>query len=101
MWIRASSGAVAGTVTTGPVAYLVLLHVTGSARGTRDGGALAPPARARVHAQAGPRAALVLHHGVLNPLSAPFWARQGFRPALTTWEQPVDALSAPRRSLSP
>ncbi|MGO1204573.1 GNAT family N-acetyltransferase [Cellulosimicrobium funkei] len=95
------SGAVAGTVTTGPVAYLVLLHVTGSARGTGVGGALVDAALARVHEQAGPGAVVVLHHGVLNPLSAPFWARQGFRPALTTWEQPVDALSAPRRSLSP
>ncbi|MGO2044057.1 MAG: hypothetical protein ACTH2O_15870, partial [Cellulosimicrobium funkei] len=69
--------------------------------GTGVGGALVDAALARVHEQAGPGAVVVLHHGVLNPLSAPFWARQGFRPALTTWEQPVDALSAPRRSLSP
>ena len=33
----------------------------------------------------------LLHHGVLNPLSAPFWARHGFRPVLTTWELAVTA----------
>ncbi|MGN7703409.1 GNAT family N-acetyltransferase [Cellulosimicrobium sp. 22601] len=83
------SGAVAGTVTTGPVSYLVLLHVTGAARGAGVGGALVDAALARVRERAGEDAVVLLHHGVLNPLSAPFWARQGFRPVLTTWELPV------------
>ncbi len=83
------SGAVAGTVTCGPVAYLVLLHVTGAARGAGVGGALVDAALARVRAEVGEDAVVLLHHGVLNPLSAPFWARQGFRPVLTTWELPV------------
>ena len=83
------SGAVAGTVTAGPVAYLVLLHVTATARGAGVGGALVDAALARVRARVGEHAVVLLHHGVLNPLSAPFWARQGFRPVLTTWERPV------------
>lgn len=95
------SGAVAGTVTTGPVAYLVLLHVTDAARGAGVGGALVDAALARVREPVGPAAVVLLHHGVLNPLSAPFWARQGFRPVLTTWELPVRGLSVGRRSLSP
>jgi len=89
------SGAVAGTVTTGPVAYLVLLHVTGAARGARVGGTLVDAALARVRERAGEDAVVLLHHGVLNPLSAPFWARQGFRPVLTTWELPVSGTVGP------
>ncbi|MBN0041967.1 GNAT family N-acetyltransferase [Cellulosimicrobium cellulans] len=89
------SGAVAGTVTTGPVAYLVLLHVTGAARGAGVGRALVDAALARVREQVGPEAVVLLHHGVLNPLSAPFWARQGFRPVLTTWELPVSGPVGP------
>ncbi|MGN6239483.1 MAG: GNAT family N-acetyltransferase [Cellulosimicrobium cellulans] len=89
------SGAVAGTVTTGPVAYLVLLHVTGAARGARVGGTLVDAALARVRERAGADAVVLLHHGVLNPLSAPFWARQGFRPVLTTWELPVSGTVGP------
>ncbi|WP_454728758.1 GNAT family N-acetyltransferase [Cellulosimicrobium protaetiae] len=89
------SGAVAGTVTTGPVAYLVLLHVTGAARGAGVGGTLVDAALARVREQVGEDAVVLLHHGVLNPLSAPFWARQGFRPVLTTWELPVSGPVGP------
>ncbi|MDF9875041.1 GNAT family N-acetyltransferase [Cellulosimicrobium cellulans] len=93
------SGAVVGTVTTGPVAYLVLLHVTGAARGAGVGGALVDAAlarvRERVRERVGVDAVVLLHHGVLNPLSAPFWARQGFRPVLTTWELPVAGTVGP------
>jgi len=95
------AGAVAGTVTAGPVSYLVLLHVTDGSRGGGVGGALVDAALARVRDRLGPGAVVLLHHGVLNPLSAPFWARQGFRPVLTTWELPVGALSPGARSLSP
>jgi GNAT superfamily N-acetyltransferase len=28
----------------------------------------------------------LLHHAQLNPLSAPFWHRMGYRPLWTTWE---------------
>ncbi|MCB7136713.1 GNAT family N-acetyltransferase [Cellulosimicrobium marinum] len=84
------SGWVAGTVTTTPVAYLVLLHVRRTARGAGTGGALLDAALARLHAAHGPATAVLLHHGVLNPLSAPFWARHGFRPVLTTWEADRD-----------
>ncbi|MFF2269807.1 GNAT family N-acetyltransferase [Cellulosimicrobium cellulans] len=89
------SGAVAGTVTTGPVAYLVLLHVAGAARGAGTGGALVDAALARVRERVGEDTVVLLHHGVLNPLSAPFWARQGFRPVLTTWELPVASAVGP------
>ena len=89
------SGAVAGTVTTGPVAYLVLLHVTGAARGAGVGGALVDAALARVRERVEEDAVVLLHHGVLNPLSAPFWARRGFRPVLTTWELPVSGAVGP------
>ena len=89
------SGAVAGTVRTGPVSYLVLLHVTGAARGAGVGGTLVDAALARVGDRDGEDAVVLLHHGVLNPLSAPFWARQGFRPVLTTWELPVSGPVGP------
>ncbi|WP_336721816.1 GNAT family N-acetyltransferase [Cellulosimicrobium cellulans] len=89
------SGAVAGTVTTRPVSYLVLLHVTGAARGAGVGGTLVDAALARVRDRVGEDAVVLLHHGVLNPLSAPFWARRGFRPVLTTWELPVSGTVGP------
>jgi hypothetical protein len=28
----------------------------------------------------------LLHYALLNPLSAPFWSRQGYRPLWTVWE---------------
>ena len=35
----------------------------------------------------------ILHYAPLNPLSAPFWHRAGYRPLLTTWKmQPHNAL---------
>lgn len=85
------SGAVAGAVVGGPVAYVVLLHVADEARGAGLGTALVDAALARVRDEHGPGTVVLLHHGVLNPLSAPFWARHGFRPVLTTWELPVGA----------
>jgi GNAT superfamily N-acetyltransferase len=37
------------------------------------------------------------HHGLLNPLSAPFWNRMGYRPLWTNWEiRPARALQAGR-----
>lgn len=80
---------VAGAVDRGPVAYVVLLHVSPRARGAALGAALVGAALARVRELSGPDTVVLLHHGVLNPLSAPFWARHGFRPVLTTWELPV------------
>jgi len=80
---------VAAAVTGAPAAYLVLLHVGAAARGRGTGTALVDAALRRVHDRWGPGTTVLLHHGVLNPLSAPFWARHGFRPVLTTWELAV------------
>jgi GNAT superfamily N-acetyltransferase len=38
-------------------------------------------------------AVTLLHHAQLNPLSAPFWSRMGYRPLWTSWEtRPARAL---------
>jgi len=35
----------------------------------------------------------LLHYSQMNPLSAPFWHRMGYRPLWTTWEaRPAAAL---------
>lgn len=85
------SGLVAGAVTRAPASYVVLLHVDDALRGRGLGSALVEAALARVRQGSGAETTVLLHHGVLNPLSAPFWARHGFRPVLTTWELPVGA----------
>ncbi len=94
------SGAVAGTVAAGPVAYLVLLHVTGSARHRPRWGARRRGARARARAggagrrrRAAPRRAQPAVRALLGAAGLPARAHHV--------ERPVDALSAPRRSLSP
>lgn len=44
-------------------------------------------------ARRGRVAVTLLHHGQLNPLSAPFWSRMGYRPLWTNWEiRPARAL---------
>jgi hypothetical protein len=35
---------------------------------------------------AGGAAISLLHYAQLNPLSAPFWSQQGYRPLWSTWE---------------
>jgi len=35
----------------------------------------------------------LLHYAQVNPLSAPFWSQQGYRPLWTVWE------TAPARAL--
>ena len=38
-------------------------------------------------------AVTLVHHGQLNPLSAPIWSRMGYRPLRTGWEiRPAQAL---------
>ena len=38
----------------------------------------------------------LLHYAAMNPLSAPFWSRCGYRPLWTTWEAiPHTALRLP------
>jgi GNAT superfamily N-acetyltransferase len=67
----------------GPTAYLALLHVTATERGSGLGRALVSAAHAGA-AAAGVRH-VVLYHGASNPLSVPFWGRAGYRPLVGGW----------------
>jgi ribosomal protein S18 acetylase RimI-like enzyme len=74
-----------------PAAYLLLGGVRAGERGGGIGAALA----GQLHAQA--RAAgvavVLLHYAQVNPLSAPFWSQQGYRPLWTCWEaRPADSV---------
>jgi GNAT superfamily N-acetyltransferase len=67
-----------------PAAYLMLMFVQPGARGTGVGAALA--GQFHREADAAGVAVTLLHYEQLNPLSAPFWSRQGYRPLWTTWQ---------------
>lgn len=74
-----------------PIAYLGTLSVLSDERGSGVGTALVAELH-RVLDAAGV-AVTLLHHGQLNPLSAPFWSRMGYRPLWTSWEtRPARAL---------
>jgi GNAT superfamily N-acetyltransferase len=75
---------VAPLVAAAPVAYLLLAGVQPGERGRGVGAALT----AQLHhdtAEAGIQVTL-LHYAQVNPLSAPFWSQQGYRPLWTIWE---------------
>lgn len=74
---------VASAVTTAPIAYLSAMYADPAVRGQGVGAAMVAVAHA--HLDASGVATTLLHHAVPNPLSAPFWARQGYRPVLTQW----------------
>jgi GNAT superfamily N-acetyltransferase len=76
-WIAPLSG-------PAPVCYLLLMGVWAGDRGTGVGAALAGRLHREVRA-AGVRATL-LHYAQVNPLSAPFWSQQGYRPLWHCWE---------------
>jgi GNAT superfamily N-acetyltransferase len=83
-WIAAVTG-------QGPVAYLATMSVLPGERGAGVGTALV----AELHRDldAAGVAVTLLHHSQLNPLSAPFWCRMGYRPLWTNWEiRPARAL---------
>ncbi|QDZ14875.1 GNAT family N-acetyltransferase [Humibacter ginsenosidimutans] len=65
------------------VAYIGTMSVAPGIRGTGIGSALI----AHVHRElsASGISLPVLHYAPLNPLSAPFWHRAGYRPVTTTW----------------
>jgi GNAT superfamily N-acetyltransferase len=67
-----------------PAAYLMLMFVEPDARGAGVGAALVE----RFHRAADEEgmAVTLLHYELLNPLSAPFWNRHGYRPLWTTWQ---------------
>jgi GNAT superfamily N-acetyltransferase len=78
------AGWIAPLVRQAPVAYLMLMFV---APGERAGG-IGAELVARLHSDirtAGVPVTL-LHYEQVNPLSAPFWSQQGYRPLWLTWE---------------
>ncbi len=82
---------IAPLVSTAPVAYLLLMGVAAEQRGSGVGAALTAMFHGEVDA-AGVGVTL-LHYAQVNPLSAPFWSQQGYRPLWTVWE------TAPARAL--
>jgi Acetyltransferase (GNAT) family len=71
-------------VSVAPVAYNMLTFVAPPDRGS----GVAPSLVDLFHhaADAAGVPATFLHYEHANPLSAPFWARQGYRPLWTSWE---------------
>ncbi|HTR95685.1 MAG TPA: GNAT family N-acetyltransferase [Trebonia sp.] len=67
-----------------PVAYLLALHVAPAERGAGVGAALTW----QLHrsAEAAGVSVILLEYEQVNPLSVPFWGRQGYRPLWSTWE---------------
>ena len=67
-----------------PVAYLELMYVQPGERGQ----GMAPALVELLHreADAAGVAVTLLHYEQVNPLSGPFWNRQGYRPLRTSWE---------------
>jgi len=85
------SGWIAGMTSSAPAAYLQTMFVDARERGTGIGAALVRHLHARLDAAG--VALTLLHHSQVNPLSAPFWYRMGYRPLWTSWEaRPATAL---------
>jgi GNAT superfamily N-acetyltransferase len=85
------SGWIAGMARGGTTAYLQTMFVRPGERGAGIGAALVRHAHAVLDAR-GVQTTL-LHYAQLNPLSAPFWNRMGYRPLWTGWEvRPATAL---------
>jgi GNAT superfamily N-acetyltransferase len=82
---------IAGMTGLAPAAYLQTMFVDQQERGTGIGAALARYLHARLDAAG--VAVTLLHHSQVNPLSAPFWYRMGYRPLWASWEaRPASAL---------
>jgi GNAT superfamily N-acetyltransferase len=67
-----------------PVAYLMLMFVRPAERGSGAGAALVAHFHREIQAAGVP--VTLLHYEQVNPLSAPFWSQQGYRPLWTFWE---------------
>jgi GNAT superfamily N-acetyltransferase len=78
-----SAGWIAPMVHAAPVAYLELMYTLPDERGSGIGTALVAALHRDIDAAA---AVTLLHYEQVNPLSVPFWSRQGYRPLWTTWE---------------
>jgi GNAT superfamily N-acetyltransferase len=75
----------------GPTVYLQTMFVRPDERGGGLGAALVKRAHDEVDARG--ISTTLLHHAQMNPLSAPFWNRMGYRPLWTDWERrPASAL---------
>jgi GNAT superfamily N-acetyltransferase len=79
-----AAGWIASMARPAGAAYLMLGFVAPGERGSGVGTELV----ARLHRDVGVAGVPVtlLHYELLNPLSAPFWSQQGYRPLWTTWE---------------
>jgi hypothetical protein len=75
---------IAPLVGRGPVAYNMLTFVSSADRGTGAAGALVGHFHEAAVSAGVP--VTMLHYEQTNPLSAPFWGRQGYRPLWTSWE---------------
>jgi GNAT superfamily N-acetyltransferase len=85
------AGWIAGMTSLAPAAYLQTMFVDQMERGTGIGAALVRHLHA--HLDGTGVAVTLLHHSQVNPLSAPFWYRMGYRPLWTSWEaRPASAL---------
>ena len=90
----AAAGWITPMTNLAPAAYLMLMFVHPDERGTGVGAALV--AQFHREADAAGMAAILLHHAQLNPLSAPFWNRHGYRPLWTSWQAlPARAVRLP------
>ena len=85
------AGWIAGMTSQSPAAYLQTMFIDAQERGTGIGAALVRNLHARLDDMG--VAVTLLHHSQVNPLSAPFWYRMGYRPLWTSWEaRPASAL---------
>ena len=82
---------IAPQVRLAPAAYLGEMFVRPAERGSRVAALLTSQFHDAVSAAG--VAVTLLHYGHVNPLSGPFWSRQGYRPLWTIWEaRPARAL---------
>ena len=85
------SGWISGMTRPGPTVYLQTMFVRPDERGSGVGAALVRRAHDELDARG--MAITLLHYAQMNPLSAPFWNRMGYRPLWTGWEmRPAAAL---------
>jgi GNAT superfamily N-acetyltransferase len=82
---------ISGMTRGGVTAYLQTMFVRPGERGRGVGAALVGHAHAVLDARGVDTT--LLHYAQLNPLSAPFWNRMGYRPLWTGWEaRPAESL---------
>jgi GNAT superfamily N-acetyltransferase len=79
-----AAGWITPMVGPAPAAYLMLMFVQPGERGTGVGTALVD--QFHREADAADVKVTLLHHAQLNPLSAPFWSRHGYRPLWTSYQ---------------